>query len=495
MDIVLLTLILGSVIACYFYLTRNYHYWSNQNIPCIKGALPGLGHVWLMMRRGEHIGKFFQRIYEEFPDRSMVGLYNKTTPALLVREPKLIKTIMQTDFANFSKNLLKANPDLDPFLVANPFFSYGEKWSAARNSWTHVFSNAKLKILFARVEPICKKLENYLDQKLSQNEDTTEIKIDDIITKYVTEANTNVAYGVESFCFEDASHTLSLDKIADATLGLDFWPVLKEYIYFFMPELNKVLRISYFSKVLTNFICNATKLVQEDAHRGTIMRMILDQKRNNGEEYDENLLIDYAFGFFVAAYDTTKMTINFILYQLALHPHIQQRLRDEIKTVLAKYDGCLTYEALKEMSYMDQVISESQRLNTVVSILSKICTKKFELTGSDGLSCHVQPGMQIFVSTDGLHKDSKYWPDPDVFDPDRFAAHRKTEYEKFAFLPFGEGPRMCLGMKLALMQTKSCVATIIGKYTLELSPKTEVPLKIVGRKFVKSSRYIWFNVK
>lgn len=131
------------------------------------------------------------------------------------------------------------------------------------------------------------------------------------------------------------------------------------------------------------------------------------------------------------------------------------------------------------MTYMDQVINESQRIMPMGGALTKVCTEETELKGSDGLVCRVQPGTEIIIPISGLQRDPAYWDNPEVFDPERFAPDRKNNIEKFTYLPFGEGPRICVGMRMALLQIKACLATILRKYSVELSPRTQMPLKIV----------------
>ena len=179
--------------------------------------------------------------------------------------------------------------------------------------------------------------------------------------------------------------------------------------------------------------------------------------------------------------------MSFVGFQLASHPDVQAKLRNEVMSVLDKYDGVITYDALKDMTYMDQVISESQRIIPTVGYLIKNCTEEIELKGSDGLACHIQPGTQILIPVHGLQEDPRYWERPEVFDPERFGPERKYNIERFAFLPFGEGPRMCVGMRMAQLQIKACLAMFLRKYSLELSPKTRTPLKMIPSTFLNAA--------
>lgn len=490
MDFVLLSLLLGVlIVAYYFYLTRNYNYWRDQGIPCAKDFLPGLGHMWPVVSVRMSLADFGRQIYESHPDHSMVGFYDKTEPALLIRDPELVKKVMQSNFASFSENLLKVDPHLDPLFSVNPFFASGEMWLTSRKRLTHAFTGKRIRMLYTCIEQICRKFDDYLERTLSANNGMMELEMRDLFSRYTGEVVANASLGVEGFCFEGENHPASF--VAMGKLVFDPTPLGKivQTLNFFLPELNKILRMPFVPKHVDYFFRSTVKQVlcirrQEIERRNDFLQLMVDFEKTEGEQIDEGLLTAHAFSFFADGYDTSSITLSFVSYQLARHPLIQQRLRNEVETVLAKHDGQLTYESLKEMTYMDQVISESQRHYTSGGVMGKVCTEEFELKGSDGLCCRVKPGTKILISVFGLHRDPKHWPDANVYDPDRFAANRKAKIENFTFLPFGEGPRICVGMRMALLQVKACLATFIRKYSLELSPKTQEPLKMQPGSFL-----------
>ncbi|KMQ81446.1 cytochrome p450 9e2, partial [Lasius niger] len=160
-------------------------------------------------------------------------------------------------------------------------------------------------------------------------------------------------------------------------------------------------------------------------------------ERMEGSKIDLDVLASHAFSFFIDGYETSGTVLSFAGFQLASHPDVQAKLRNEVMSVLDKYDGVITYDALKDMTYMDQVISESQRIVPPLGFMTKNCTEEIELRGSDGLACHIQPGTQILIPVHGLQEDPRYWERPEVFDPERFGPERKHSIERFAFLPFG----------------------------------------------------------
>ena len=206
--------------------------------------------------------------------------------------------------------------------------------------------------------------------------------------------------------------------------------------------------------------------------------MMIDYQKSHGLEVlnEEKLLVTME-SFFLEAYESASIALSFLCFQLACHPEIQEKVRQEVNTVLSKNNGELDFESLKDLTYMEQVFNETFRMDPAVPVLSKVCTKECQLKGSDGLSCQVKPGDIAVVSLYGFHMDQKYWHDPEKFDPERFSEKQKSSRSKFVFLPFGEGPRICVGKRMAMIELKVAMVQILKDYSLELSKKTALPIK------------------
>ncbi|KAL6430830.1 hypothetical protein ACFW04_006979 [Cataglyphis niger] len=491
MAIALVFLILIALLTLYFYLTKNYNYWQKRKIPCPDGALPGVGHFWDLITMKMTFAECCRNIYNNYQNRSMVGVYNFRSPALLVLEPELVKTVLQTNFTNFHENSFKINPDLDPLLANHPFFTYGEKWIIGRKRLTYAFSGIRLKILLESIKQVCVQFENFLDKKLSKV-GKIEMELKELFARYTAQVITAAGYGIDGLSFDEEKENESFYAIGKSFLQPSIVNNLIFMLVFFLPSLGKVFRTSFLPKKADHFFRTIIADVmeqrrREEKPRNDFLQLMADLERSEGTKIDINVLTSHAVSFFADGYETSSTVLSFVGFQLANHQDVQAKLREEVISVLNKYDGVITYDALKDMTYMDQVISETQRIVPIVGILSKNCTEDTELKGSDGLTCHIERGMQILIPVQGLQEDFRYWECPEVFDPERFGPDRKHSIVKFTYLPFGEGPRMCVGMRMAQLQMKACLATLLKKYSLELSPKTRVPLKMVASNFISAA--------
>ncbi|KAJ9581730.1 hypothetical protein L9F63_023089, partial [Diploptera punctata] len=166
-----------------------------------------------------------------------------------------------------------------------------------------------------------------------------------------------------------------------------------------------------------------------------------------------------------------------------MNPDIQERLRQEIESVVEEHGG-VTYESVNEMKYLSQVISETFRMYPPVSQLNRECNKSYTIPGTDLM---IDEGTQVVVPVLGLHMDPAYYPDPDKFDPERFNSEEADKRNNYVFLPFGEGPRICIGMRFGLMQIKVGLISLLQNYEFSICEKTAIPPTVNPRIFITAA--------
>ncbi|KAJ8973963.1 hypothetical protein NQ317_001369 [Molorchus minor] len=170
--------------------------------------------------------------------------------------------------------------------------------------------------------------------------------------------------------------------------------------------------------------------------------------------------------------------MTFALYQMALHSEVQDRAREELKTVLGKYNGEMTYDSLNELKYMKQIIDEALRMYPPLPMVTRTCVERYKLPGEDIV---LDAGTRVIIPIAGLHFDEDYFKDPNTFDPERFNEENKKNIPQYSYLPFGEGPRICIGERFGIMQTKVGLACILKNFKVSLSEKTIHPIRLQKR--------------
>lgn len=173
-------------------------------------------------------------------------------------------------------------------------------------------------------------------------------------------------------------------------------------------------------------------------------------RRMTPAEARDNLL-----AFIVAGHETTALALAWALYLCAFDAGVQDRARAEAQAVLG--DRPATAADLSALPFIRQVIDEALRLYPPAAFLSRTARKADRLCGRE-----IQPGDTVMLPIYALHRHHQLWPDPDRFDPDRFAPG--ASFDRFAYLPFGAGPRICIGANFALQEAVIILATLLARF-------------------------------
>jgi cytochrome P450 family 6 len=174
-------------------------------------------------------------------------------------------------------------------------------------------------------------------------------------------------------------------------------------------------------------------------------------------------------------FETSSSVSTFAVYELALNQDIQDKLRNEIEEVLLKHNNEMSYDSIKEMRYLDMVFKESMRKYPIPDTQLRKCTKDFKIPNSD---LTILAGDHIFIPVEAIHNDPEHFPDPEKFDPERFNEQNVEKIHPFSYIPFSEGPRICIGLRFGTMQAKIGLIKIIRNYRILTCSKTLIPLKI-----------------
>ncbi|XP_071039311.1 cytochrome P450 9e2 [Parasteatoda tepidariorum] len=187
-------------------------------------------------------------------------------------------------------------------------------------------------------------------------------------------------------------------------------------------------------------------------------------------------LVSQRVTFFLAAHDTTSLMLSSVIYILAINESIQEKSYQEVAEHLQETNGELTYEALKKMKYLDKIMSETLRLYPPIIRTSRRAEKTY-IHGETGIT--IQKDAVILLPILAIHRDPKYYPDPEKFDPERFSDEEVAKRDPNVYLPFGHGPRNCVGMRFSHLSSKVCLVYIISSFIIKSCSQTKVPLEFV----------------
>jgi len=206
----------------------------------------------------------------------------------------------------------------------------------------------------------------------------------------------------------------------------------------------------------------------DERHRSSTLRndflsVLLQAKDEDGKRMSDSQLMDECLTLFGAGHETTSAAITWTWYLLCQHPHVYRKVQQEVESVLQGRSP--TYDDLARLPYCLQVFKETMRLYPPAASILREALHSIEIDGY-----LVPKGYTVFLSPYALHRTSTYFPDPETFDPERFAPEREKQLPRHAYLPFGAGPRICLGNHFALMEGHLLIATLAQRVHFTLVP-------------------------
>ncbi|KAF8781591.1 Cytochrome P450 3A21 like protein [Argiope bruennichi] len=175
--------------------------------------------------------------------------------------------------------------------------------------------------------------------------------------------------------------------------------------------------------------------------------------------------------FFMAGYETTATVLTYVAYCLAINPEWQEKVIKEVDEGFQKHKE-MSYDAVREMKILDAVVSETLRMHPPATSTERTAVEDYKL-GNTGIV--IEKGMRVTIPTLSMHYDPDFFQDPDTFNPERFLDEPK--HPQYAYLPFGAGPRNCLGMRFALLEIKMCISNVLRHFRLRPHATTKVPLE------------------
>ncbi|XP_049963613.1 probable cytochrome P450 6a13 [Schistocerca serialis cubense] len=492
----LLAVLLVAAAAAYAWFSRRFTYWSRRGVPQAEPQIPfgNLRRSFLGQTRLEFV---VQDIYNQFKGERYVGMYQFGIPTLVLRDPDFIRLLLVKDFDSFRDRGVPHN-EQEP-LNHNLFFMNGAKWKRMRAKMTPTFTSGKLKMMCQTMQDCGREMVEVLGDPASRGE---VVEMREVSARYATDIIASVAFGVECNCQRNPEAEFRQWGRKAFEPSLKFR--IAQFMHSFVPTVARALRIGAGTEEVSAFFRNMVRETVEYREKYNVTRNdfmhLLVQLKNKGFIDDEKakaikdsakdidnwkLSIDevaaQAFVFYLAGFETSSTTMSFALYELALNPDVQKRLQEEVDATMQKNDGQLTYEAISEMSYLDKVVSETLRMYPPGAILARKCTRRYKFP--DG-GPELEEGATVFVPVYGLHNDPQYFPEPQRFNPERFSEEEKAERHPYVYLPFGEGPRNCIGMRLGLLQTKIGLAYLMSKYEVQRCDQTVVPMEFNPFSFV-----------
>ncbi|VEN46624.1 unnamed protein product [Callosobruchus maculatus] len=468
------------------WLKRRRTYWERKGLPVITlppsaGRENGAVTTLKRYRKAKEMGLKHVGVY---------GPFNK--PTYLPIDLEIMKHIAVKDFAYFQNHGVYVNERDDP-ISAGLFHLEDERWKSMRAKLTATFTSGKMKMMFPIVTKCADGLKDILEEHAKIGDP---IDIKDALARFTTDIIGECAFGIECNCIKDPNTEFRQYSKRQFDFTSWRWRIRGILVAALPHSVLRFFRFKFIDPDIETFFKDLVQgMVKyretEKKRRNDFLQLLIDLKNTGQVSEDDGTLgnpvkvgntqhitMDQITAqcllFFNAGFGTSSATMTFALYELATHPEYQDKLRDEIKTVLKKHDGKLTYEAVIEMEYLEKVINETLRKHPPLANSMRVCSKDYKVPGTDFT---LEAGTSVIFTMQPIHMDPEYYPNPEEFNPENFSEENKAKRPPFTFMPFGEGPRMCIGMRFGKMQTKVGLITVLNNYKIALNKKTIYPME------------------
>lgn len=285
------------------------------------------------------------------------------------------------------------------------------------------------------------------------------------------------------FRFYEAIKRLTLDIAADVFLGIelqaemdqvnkDFSAIVEATISLIrVPLLGRCYARGLASRARLESFITSRIPARRSGNGSDLFSQMCRIETEAGERYTDAEIVDHLIFLMMAAHDTTTSALTTIAYALAKHPDWQARLREEAATMI-RTAPCI--DELGKLTLHKQVLHESLRLYPPLPIVLRRAVRDCELHGIH-IPCHTL----VTVFPVFTHRDPAYWQEPDRFDPDRFGPARDEAHQHpFAWVPFGGGAHMCLGLHFAEMQVKAVLVPLLRRWQLCVDARYRIPYQL-----------------
>lgn len=458
-------------------MTRNYDFWKKQSVPHVNGYFPfgNIARSFLMRRT---IGEDFHDIYRKFPDEPAIGFFKFDTPVLMITDPELIKTVLVKEFHRFHDNDNNVHTKLDPILGINSFFLKGGGWKVARSIVTPALTIGKIKAMVPQFAEECQSMIQYL---MAQKGSLIEAK--GMVSYYTMDTAAATGFSLKWNSFFDAHSGFRRLQLGEV-FGTSWYSNLSVLCSSYSLKLGDYLGLRVTPTDVTGFFVNMVKQITKmrldnGVRRSDFIQQLIDSDIGSNyagvPDYVYIEMAAHCMTFFMDYFETSGLLFSFCLFELAHKPEVQDKLRKEILSIGENIED-FDYDKLNSLTYLDMVISETLRLHPPLPTFTRICTYPTTLK-VNGKAIRVDIGTPIAIPVYSIHTDEKHYPQPLEFNPENFDKENVEKRHKFTFLGWGEGPRICIGVRVASTQVKmGLIAVLLNfkvlpKETKRITPK------------------------
>ena len=449
--------------------------WNNalNHLPGPK-PIPVLGNMLTYLRQGP-----------AQTDIDLIKKYGKVfrihigrEPAIVVADVDILRQILVKDFGNFTN---RSQLYLRGILHYSLFFTSDDVWRRQRHVLSPYFASGKLKHMVPQITKCVKQL----CQNMGKHSGPVEVK--NVSGCFTMDAIASTGFGIDLNSQDNPKHPfvqnakqVFLSTLRDpVNLIVNFAPFMIPVLDLFGVRVIKKEPVQFFSSLVAKLLKDRKDSKTEEMH--DFLQLLITSNENSKLSFKE--IVAQGILFFLAAFETTSSTLAFLMYELSRHHDIQEKLHQEIKEGTDSWSDC-NYENVMKLSYLDQCIQETLRLYPALARVTRSASQDVEVNG-----LLIPKGTQIIIPINAIQHDPEIWNNPYEFDPSRFDPDQKESRSHFNHIPFGTGPRQCIGIRLAFLELKLAIVFLMRDFVLKPS---DIKVELNGlNAAIRSKSGVW----
>ncbi|XP_052891062.1 cytochrome P450 6a2-like [Anopheles moucheti] len=458
-------IVVAGIAAIRWFLRRRQTFWLRHGIPAARKPHLLYGNVAGLAAK-QHTVTILQTLYREFRDRQLpAGGFNLYfSPMLLLIDRALIERVLVKDFAQFRDRGLYACEKANPLSSETLFSLAGERWHRMRQQLGPAFGAGSVRTMFPTAARIAQTLVVYIGAQSKRRD----LEWTDLMARYTTDVIGSCAFGIDCRTIRDPGTEFRAMGYRAFRCSLRrMWKLRFGYAFRRMADALRLCVIEPGVEPFFLQLCRSTVLHRESYRlvKRDFLQLLLEMKATG--RLDMTQLAGQCYSFFIAGFETSASLMCFCLYELAKNGTVQERLRTAIVAALDETDGQLSYDMVMSLGYLDQVVNETLRMYPPVDFLFRVASTDYPI---EHLGT-IPRGTMVVVPVHALHHDPEYYPEPEVYDPERFASASKSRNVRDGapFMPFGLGPRHCIGATFGLMLVKVGLVAMLRSFRFSLN--------------------------
>jgi len=406
----LICLLMLTFLALNHWLRQKYDYFKSRGVPYLPASSwSPMGNLGQLLFLRISFGDLFRQLYADprGGQAKVVGFFVFQTPALMIRDPELIRKVLIKNFNSFLNRYESADSGDPMGALTLPLAKY-HHWKESRQCMSQLFTSGRLReVMYPQMLSVAIDLENYLNKKLRDRSERV-LPIGKMCQLYTTDVTGNLFYSLDVGGLRRGRSQLLKKTVelfnTNPRKVLDFMSV------FFLPRKTNLLRPKVFREDYAQYMRNLVKDHREPEKGDLINQLQHFQLSHSSTHYSQHpdFIPSQAGIILLAGFETSSALIGFTLYELAKAPDIQNRLRRELSEAFIS-TSTISYDSLMALPYLKMVCLEALRLYPAAAFTNRECTS----SESEGFSLQphvdfvVPPGMPAYISILGLHRDEK----------------------------------------------------------------------------------------